>query len=176
MAWSLSFYPQFIFNWRRKSVVGFSLDLALLNPAGFLCLLAYYGSFVFSPSIRQAYRCARGSATRSLWCQLRGCWGQFVHAGALRLLHGQPLHTAGLPRGAWGFQIEESLSVCFLSLLAHCGPLVFSHPYGRPTCEPALPVQHWTAVARAKELRGTCGSQTVCANRLRAASSCTFMP
>lgn len=58
MAWSLSFYPQFIFNWRRKSVIGFSLDLALLNPAGFLCLLAYYGSFVFSPSIRQAYRCA----------------------------------------------------------------------------------------------------------------------
>ena len=68
MAWSLSFYPQFIFNWRRKSVVGFSLDLALLNPAGFLCLLAYYGSFVFSPSIRQAYRCVRGLAVHLRTC------------------------------------------------------------------------------------------------------------
>ncbi|KAK9824845.1 hypothetical protein WJX81_006232 [Elliptochloris bilobata] len=61
MAWSLSFYPQFVFNWRRKSVVGFSLDLALLNPAGFLCLLAYYGSFTFSPSIRRAYRDQHGT-------------------------------------------------------------------------------------------------------------------
>ena len=56
MAWGLAPYPQFINNWRRRSVVGLSLDLAVLNPAGSLCLLAYYGSFAFSPSVRKAYR------------------------------------------------------------------------------------------------------------------------
>ena len=56
MAWGLALYPQLLGNWRRRSVVGFSLDLALLNPAGSLCLLAYYGCFAFSPSVRQAYR------------------------------------------------------------------------------------------------------------------------
>ena len=56
MAWGLALYPQLVGNWRRRSVVGLSLDLALLNPAGSLCLLAYYGCFAFSPSVRADYR------------------------------------------------------------------------------------------------------------------------
>ena len=68
MAWGLALYPQLLGNWRRRSVVGFSLDLALLNPAGSLCLLAYYGCFAFSPSVRAAYRCgSRGSVDNSRW-------------------------------------------------------------------------------------------------------------
>ena len=34
-AWSISFYPQAILNYRRKSVVGLSLDFQLLNLLGF---------------------------------------------------------------------------------------------------------------------------------------------
>jgi cystinosin len=34
-AWSISFYPQAYLNWRRKSVVGLSLDFQLLNLLGF---------------------------------------------------------------------------------------------------------------------------------------------
>ena len=54
MSWpgASALYPQLLGNWRRRSVVGLSLDLALLNPAGSLCLLAYYGCFAFSPSVR----------------------------------------------------------------------------------------------------------------------------
>ena len=33
--WSLSFYPQGIMNYNSKSVAGFSLEFALLNPLGF---------------------------------------------------------------------------------------------------------------------------------------------
>ncbi|KAI9014956.1 PQ loop repeat-domain-containing protein [Gaertneriomyces semiglobifer] len=36
-AWSLSFYPQVILNWQRKSVHGLSLDFVFLNSWGFLC-------------------------------------------------------------------------------------------------------------------------------------------
>ncbi|KAF9985410.1 hypothetical protein BGZ75_003006 [Mortierella antarctica] len=37
IAWSASFYPQAILNWRRKSVQGLSLDYIYLNVLGFLC-------------------------------------------------------------------------------------------------------------------------------------------
>ena len=34
-AWTASFYPQAILNFKRKSVVGLSLDFIWLNPVGF---------------------------------------------------------------------------------------------------------------------------------------------
>lgn len=57
-AWSLSFYPQAISNYQRKSVVGFSLDFAVLNFVGFACLSIYYAAFAWSPLVRAQYRCA----------------------------------------------------------------------------------------------------------------------
>ncbi|KAJ3085763.1 hypothetical protein HK100_008932, partial [Physocladia obscura] len=36
-AWSVSFYPQLILNWRRQSVAGLSADFVWLNVAGFAC-------------------------------------------------------------------------------------------------------------------------------------------
>ncbi|XP_078536070.1 cystinosin isoform X2 [Lissotriton helveticus] len=36
LAWSISFYPQVIENWRRKSVVGLSFDYLALNMTGFI--------------------------------------------------------------------------------------------------------------------------------------------
>ncbi|XP_069082444.1 cystinosin [Pleurodeles waltl] len=36
LAWSISFYPQVIENWRRKSVVGLSFDFLALNLTGFI--------------------------------------------------------------------------------------------------------------------------------------------
>lgn len=41
MAWSLSFYPQAIMNYQKKSVAGFSLEFALLNPSGFFFYATY---------------------------------------------------------------------------------------------------------------------------------------
>jgi cystinosin len=39
--WSLSFFPQAIENYNRKSVAGFSIEFALLNPSGFFFYLFY---------------------------------------------------------------------------------------------------------------------------------------
>jgi len=41
VAWSLSFYPQAILNYQTKSVAGFSLEFALLNPSGFFFYATY---------------------------------------------------------------------------------------------------------------------------------------
>ena len=35
LAWSISFYPQVMQNWQRRSVVGLSFDFQLLNVLGF---------------------------------------------------------------------------------------------------------------------------------------------
>ena len=40
-AWSGSFYPQTLQNYRDKSVGGFSLEFAMLNPVGFYCYSIY---------------------------------------------------------------------------------------------------------------------------------------
>ncbi|KAJ3153777.1 hypothetical protein HDU86_005110 [Geranomyces michiganensis] len=40
-AWSLSFYPQIVLNWQRKSISGLSLDFLYLNLFGFLCYAIY---------------------------------------------------------------------------------------------------------------------------------------
>lgn len=41
VAWSLSFYPQTIQNYFSKSVAGFSVEFAMLNPAGFYLYTIY---------------------------------------------------------------------------------------------------------------------------------------
>lgn len=46
LAWSLSFYPQAIMNYQMKSVAGFSLEYAAMNPNGyfFYCVYSVAGS------------------------------------------------------------------------------------------------------------------------------------
>lgn len=56
MAWSVSFYPQVISNFKRKSTVGLSPDFVLLNVIGFGCYTAYTAAFFWSPSIRNLYK------------------------------------------------------------------------------------------------------------------------
>ena len=41
LAWSCSFYPQSFINYDTKSVGGFSLEFALLNPSGFFFYSVY---------------------------------------------------------------------------------------------------------------------------------------
>ena len=42
-AWSISFYPQVILNFKRKSTEGLNLDFIILNIVGFLCYGFYRG-------------------------------------------------------------------------------------------------------------------------------------
>ncbi|KAK0546926.1 hypothetical protein OC845_004373 [Tilletia horrida] len=82
VAWSASFYPQAILNFRRKSVSGehrghpasqsssitsdsgickgLSFDFATLNTFGFLCYTVFNIAFYSSPLIREQYRARHG--------------------------------------------------------------------------------------------------------------------
>ncbi|KAK4056745.1 mannose-1-phosphate guanyltransferase [Microbotryomycetes sp. JL221] len=53
--WTISFYPQAILNWRRKSVQGLSIDFLTLNPFGFACYSVYTIVLASSPVVRQEY-------------------------------------------------------------------------------------------------------------------------
>ncbi|KAG0293917.1 hypothetical protein BGZ98_001975 [Dissophora globulifera] len=55
-AWSVSFYPQAIHNWRRKSVQGLSLDFVHLNVLGFLCYSIFNLAFLFSSEVQEEYK------------------------------------------------------------------------------------------------------------------------
>ncbi|WVQ67791.1 uncharacterized protein L199_005996 [Kwoniella botswanensis] len=55
IAWSYSFYPQLILNYRRKRTTGLSPDFIYLNPLGFLALTLWSWGAYFSPIARRQY-------------------------------------------------------------------------------------------------------------------------
>ncbi|KAI8986974.1 PQ loop repeat-domain-containing protein [Pilobolus umbonatus] len=56
IAWSSSFYPQFILNYRTKSVQGLSIDFLYYNVYGFICYSIFNLSFYYSESIKEEYK------------------------------------------------------------------------------------------------------------------------
>jgi cystinosin len=56
LAWSVSFYPQIVSNYKRRSTVGLSPDFCVLNILGFACYAAYNASFFWSSTIQEMYR------------------------------------------------------------------------------------------------------------------------
>ncbi|KAL1917645.1 uncharacterized protein VTP21DRAFT_4038 [Calcarisporiella thermophila] len=56
LAWTISFYPQLILNFRRKSVSGLSLDFLWLNLWGFSFYTVYNAAFYWNPVIQAQYR------------------------------------------------------------------------------------------------------------------------
>ncbi|KAL6978242.1 hypothetical protein U1Q18_041034 [Sarracenia purpurea var. burkii] len=55
-AWSVSFYPQIILNFRRKSVVGLNFDFVVLNLTKHSSYLIYNASLFFSSIVQRQYR------------------------------------------------------------------------------------------------------------------------
>ncbi|KAI8358456.1 PQ loop repeat-domain-containing protein [Choanephora cucurbitarum] len=55
-AWSISFYPQVVLNWQRKSVQGLSIDFLCYNVYGFFCYSVYNLAFFFSREIQDEYK------------------------------------------------------------------------------------------------------------------------
>ena len=53
---SVSFYPQVISNFKRKSTVGLSPDFVVLNVIGFACYTAYNAAFYWNHSIQEMYK------------------------------------------------------------------------------------------------------------------------
>ncbi|KAL9315641.1 hypothetical protein ACSQ67_016642 [Phaseolus vulgaris] len=55
VSWSISFYPQVILNFRRKSVVGLNFDFVVLNLTKHSTYLIYNASLYFSSAIQKQY-------------------------------------------------------------------------------------------------------------------------
>ncbi|XP_040605043.1 cystinosin isoform X3 [Mesocricetus auratus] len=55
LAWSVSFYPQVIQNWRRKSVVGLSFDFLALNLTGFVAYSVFNIGLLWVPYIQEQF-------------------------------------------------------------------------------------------------------------------------
>lgn len=53
--WSLSFYPQPILNFRRKSTSGTTIDFPAINILGFVAYFISNVAFLYSPQIRREY-------------------------------------------------------------------------------------------------------------------------
>ncbi|CAF1169861.1 unnamed protein product, partial [Didymodactylos carnosus] len=54
-AWSLSFYPQIILNFKRKSVVGLNFDYLALNLLGFFCYSVFNVGLYLSTDVQSQY-------------------------------------------------------------------------------------------------------------------------
>ncbi|QDS71062.1 hypothetical protein FKW77_008717 [Venturia effusa] len=54
-AWSLSFYPQPLLNWRRKSTLGLAIDFPTCNVLGFISYTVSTAAFLYSPLIQRQY-------------------------------------------------------------------------------------------------------------------------
>ncbi|KAK4312831.1 hypothetical protein Pmani_015777 [Petrolisthes manimaculis] len=55
IAWDISFLPQIVRNWRRKSVMGLSLDFITFNVLGFSCYFFFNMGLLWIPSIQDQY-------------------------------------------------------------------------------------------------------------------------
>ncbi|CAG2113597.1 unnamed protein product, partial [Medioppia subpectinata] len=53
--WTVSFWPQNISHFRRKSVIGYNLDFAALNVTGFIFYSFYNSGIYFSKRIQSEY-------------------------------------------------------------------------------------------------------------------------
>ncbi|KAK3071566.1 hypothetical protein LTR53_008374, partial [Teratosphaeriaceae sp. CCFEE 6253] len=55
LAWSLSFYPQPLLNYRRRTTQGLTPDFPLLNVFGFSCYTVSTAAFLYWPVVKQQY-------------------------------------------------------------------------------------------------------------------------
>ncbi|KAK7403224.1 hypothetical protein QQX98_010995 [Neonectria punicea] len=55
LAWSLSFYPQGLLNWRRRSTSGTVVDFHFINIFGFSAYFVSNVAFSYSPLVRAQY-------------------------------------------------------------------------------------------------------------------------
>ncbi|KAI5789271.1 L-cystine transporter [Pyronema domesticum] len=55
LCWGISFYPQLIHNYQRKSVTGLAVDYFTINVFGFACYTVSCLLFLFSPLVREEY-------------------------------------------------------------------------------------------------------------------------
>ncbi|KAI4956201.1 hypothetical protein J4E91_000412 [Alternaria rosae] len=65
LSWSLSFYPQPISNYLRKSTLGLAIDFPTLNVLGFTCYTISTACFLYSPTIKSQYAARHPDAPKT---------------------------------------------------------------------------------------------------------------
>lgn len=65
LSWSLSFYPQPLLNYQRRSTGGLTVDYPFLNVLGFSCYTIYTSALLFSTTVRQQYAARHPRAPNS---------------------------------------------------------------------------------------------------------------
>ncbi|KAL4866838.1 hypothetical protein BDV12DRAFT_129999 [Aspergillus spectabilis] len=100
VCWSASFYPQPIYNYRRKSTIGLAIDFPTINVLGFVCYTVYTGAFLYSPVIRRQYA-ARHPLAQEPTVRFND-FAFAVHAVALSAL----VYTQFWPV-IWGFKVSR---------------------------------------------------------------------
>merc|ERR1712093_30085 len=110
LAWSVSFYPQAILNYRRRSTKGLSYDFVYLNAQGFLAYSIYNVALFASSGVRDEYRRRNGGHDPSV----RGNDVAFaVHAFVLSTV---TLLQTFVYRQKSGSQRVSSLTSVFISM------------------------------------------------------------
>jgi cystinosin len=56
LMWSISFYPQVLTNYQRRTTAGLSIDFCLLNVIGFACYATYNLGLFCNDDLRRLYR------------------------------------------------------------------------------------------------------------------------
>lgn len=127
LAWSVSFYPQLILNYKRKSVTGLSLDFLILNVLGFLCYSTYTIVFLASTTVQDEYRRRNSKSAGPL---VRGNDAAFaIHATLISTLTVIQFYFSGYDRtrdqvmslAARVFLITSVVVVAALTLTAATG-------------------------------------------------------
>lgn len=101
LAWSVSFYPQPLLNWQRRSVVGFAIDFPFLNVLGFAAYTISTAAFYYSPTIQKQYAARHPGSPETT---VR--FNDFVFA-AHGFLFCVITYSQFFPR-LWGFKVDAS--------------------------------------------------------------------
>ena len=117
--WSVSFYPQLVLNFERRSVVGLSFDYAALNAVGFACYSAFNLALFYSPSVRAAYEHDHGGHTSDV--QANDVFFS-LHAFVISSL--LLVQIALYPRGDQRFSLLCKLALALLALAVPIGVLL----------------------------------------------------
>lgn len=115
LAWSVSFYPQVVQNYRRKSTVGLSTDFTVINHFGYICYTCYTSSLYWSASIQEEYRRRHGSHAKNTVQSNDVAFA--IHALILSFIWVSQIHRYD------GFQtqpLSKPFQIFLLSMLSVC--------------------------------------------------------
>ena len=116
LCWSLSFYPQPILNFRRKSTSGTTIDFPAINVLGFVAYFVSNAAFLYSPQIRKEYALRHHGLTPTVQFNDLAFAGHAIVISAITLSQFWPAIWGFDKRGKRGAGVRVSRSI--LGLLA----------------------------------------------------------